>query len=60
MASDRWGKRHAPELAEPGEGGDVWMLTYDGKDVEGADCYGSGFTQGVVDDLNAKEADGGA
>jgi hypothetical protein len=47
--------RHAPELAEPGEGGDVWMLTFDGEDVPGADSYGRGFTQHVVDDLNDQE-----
>lgn len=55
MPGDRWGKRHAPELAEPGEGGDVWVITLDGEDVPGADSYGSGFTQHMVDDLNAKE-----
>ncbi len=49
----RWAMRHAPEIAEPGEGGDVWMITHDGKDV--ADSYGSGFTQKCVDDLNAQE-----
>lgn len=52
--SDRWSKRHAPELAEPGEGGDVWMITHDGEDV--ADSFGEGFTQRCVDDLNAQEA----
>lgn len=53
---ERWGMRHAPELAEPGEFGDVWVITYDGEDVDGADSYGRGFTQNVVDDLNADEA----
>jgi hypothetical protein len=52
---DRWGMRHAPELAEPGEDGDVWMLTFEGDDVPGADSYGRGFTAGVVEQLNADE-----
>jgi len=58
MGDPRWGMRHAPELAEPAERGDVWVLTHDGKDVPDCALYGHGFTQSVVDSLNADESTG--
>jgi hypothetical protein len=50
-----WGVLHTPELSEPGEFGDVWMLTLNGEVVEHTAVYGYGFAMACVDDLNRQE-----
>lgn len=47
-----WGLRHAPELAKPDEGNDVWMLTWNDEDV--IDVYGRGFAESCLSDLVGK------
>lgn len=54
MSEGPWGLRPAPELATPAEAGNVWLLTFEGEDVVGADVFGEGFARAVVDDLNAR------